>query len=162
MTVTIIPFENRFQEAICAMMDEIQDEFEIPFRNPHGKQISDIVDSENLFWVAMDGDHVLGTIGLSRIDEKNAFLRHLFVAKEGRGEQGVAQLLLNTALNEARSLGHESIYLGTMEQFKAAQKFYTKNHFVCIPKEALPEQMPVSPMDTIFYHLKKIDEIGCL
>lgn len=154
MTVTIIPFENRFQEAICAMMDTIQDEFEIPFRNPHGKQISDIVDSENLFWVAMDGNHVLGTIGLSRIDENNAFLRHLFVVKEGRGEQGVAQLLLNTALNEARSLGYESLYLGTMEQFKAAQKFYAKNHFVCIPKEALLAEMPVSPMDSLFYLLR--------
>jgi GNAT superfamily N-acetyltransferase len=151
---TIIPFENRFQEAICAMMDEIQDEFEIPFRNPNGKQISDIANDENLFWVAVSETRVLGTIGLSRIDDSNAFLRHLFVAKEGRGEQGLAKALLETALDKARDLKYEFLYLGTMEQFKAAQRFYDKNNFICIPSEALPEKMPVSPMDTLFYLLK--------
>ncbi|WP_343632813.1 GNAT family N-acetyltransferase [Fluviicola sp.] len=154
MTIQIIPFENRYQEAICNMMDQIQDEFDIPFRNPHGKQISDIVDSENRFWIALDGDHVLGTIGLSRIKPGHAFLRHLFVAKEGRGETGTAKLLLDTALQEAKKLHYTHIYLGTMEQFKAAQKFYAKNQFICIPKEALPAEMPVSPMDTLFYLLK--------
>lgn len=151
MKYQIIPFENRYQQAVCSMMDRIQEEFEIPFRNPNGKQISDIADDETLFWVAVNGEHVLGTIGLSRIDNSRAFLRHLFVAMEARGEQGVAQALLDTALNKAEDLGYESLYLGTMDQFKAAQRFYDKNGFVRIPRETLPEQMPVSPMDTIFY-----------
>lgn len=151
MNYQIIPFENRYQESICSMMDQIQEEFEIPFRNPNGKQISDIADDENLFWVAIDGERVLGTIGLSRIDNKHAFLRHLFVAKEARGKHGVAQALLDTALNKAQDLGYRFLYLGTMEQFRAARRFYDKNHFVPVPREALPEQMPVSPMDTIFY-----------
>lgn len=149
----IVPFEKKYQDAICSMMDEIQDEFEIQFRNPHGRQISDIADRENLFWVALEGDQVLGTIGLSRIDDQHAFLRHLFVAKEGRGARGTAKALLDTALQEAEHLRYEHIYLGTMEQFKAAQKFYAKNQFVCIPKEALPDLMPVSPMDTLFYYM---------
>lgn len=150
----IIPFENRFQEAVCTMMDQIQDEFEIPFRNPNGKQISDIADDKNHFWVAVDENKLMGTIGLSHIDNHNAFLRHLFVAKEGRGERGIAKALLDTALNEARKLGYESVYLGTMEQFKAAQRFYDKNNFVSVPRESLPGEMPVSPMDTIFYFRK--------
>lgn len=147
----IIPFETRYQEAVCSMMDRIQEEFETPFRSRNGKQISDIVDSENLFWVAVNGEHVLGTIGLSRIDNRHAFLRHLFVVKEARGEQGVAQSLLDIALNKAEYLGYESLYLGTMDQFKAAQRFYDKNGFVRISRETLPQKMPVSPVDTIFY-----------
>lgn len=153
----IIPFDIRYQEAVNEMMDRIQEEFEIPFRNPEGKTIADAVDAENLFWLAVDEDRVLGTIGLSRIDDKDAFLRYLFVAKEGRGKAGVSQLLLDTALEKAGELQYEHVYLGTMDQFKAAQKFYAKNHFVCIPKEALPDRMPVSPMDTLFY-LKKQNE----
>lgn len=148
---TIIPFDEKYQNAITCMMDEIQQEFEIPFRNPEGKTISDVVDDENRFWIAVDGNRVLGTIGLSRIDDENAFLRYLFVAKEGRGKAGVSQLLLDTALGEAEKENYAHIYLGTMEQFKAAQKFYAKNNFVCIPKEALPHLMPVSPMDSLFY-----------
>ncbi len=150
----IIPFENQYQEAISLMMDQIQDEFEIPFRNPHGKQISDIVSPEDLFWVALDGNRVVGTVGLSRINNRNAFLRHFFVAKEARGkEKGVSKALLDTALNAAKDRNFESIYLGTMEQFKAAQRFYLKNHFKCIPREYLPLEMPVSPVDTVFYLL---------
>ena len=87
----IVPFDKQFQEEICILMDQIQDEFEIPFRNPNGKQISDIADRENLFWVALDENRVVGTIGLSRIDSHSAFLRHLFVAKKSRGKGGVSQ-----------------------------------------------------------------------
>ena len=151
---TIIPFHEQYLEAISRMMDEIQQEFDIPFRNPDGRTIADVADAENRFWLAVDGDHVLGTIGLSRIDDQNGFLRHLFVAKEGRGKSGVSQALLDTALAEAKKLQYENTYLGTMDQFKAAQKFYAKNHFVCIPKEALPDLMPVSPLDTLFYLLR--------
>ncbi|AEA45226.1 GNAT family N-acetyltransferase [Fluviicola taffensis] len=152
---TIIPFEKKYQEGISEMMTGIQDEFEILFRNPDGKQISDIAGPENLFWIALNGNEVAGTIGVSRIDDDSAFLRHLFVSKEHRGAQSnVSKRLLDIALNEAKILGYKSIYLGTMEQFKAAQRFYSKNNFVCIPREALPTEMPVSPMDTIFYLLK--------
>ncbi len=150
----IVPFEPKYQQAVTQMMDEIQQEFEIPFRNTDGKTISDVVDVDNLFWIALDGERVLGTIGLSRIDDQNGFLRYLFVAKEGRGKTGVSQSLMDEALREAKKRNYEQIYLGTMEQFKAAQKFYAKNHFVCIPKEALPDLMPVSPMDSLFYILK--------
>lgn len=147
----IISFEPKYQEAITRMMDKIQEEFEIPFRNPDGKTISDVMDAENLFWIALDRDHLLGTIGLSRIDDHNCFLRYFFVAKEGRGKTGVSQLLMDKALLEAKNNNYEHVYLGTMDQFKAAQKFYAKNNFVCIPKEALPDLMPVSPMDSLFY-----------
>lgn len=153
----IVPFDKQFQEEICILMDQIQDEFEIPFRNPNGKQISDIADRENLFWVALDENRVVGTIGLSRIDSHSAFLRHLFVAKESRGKGGVSQALLNTALEKVLALNYESIYLGTMDQFRAAQKFYEKNGFIRIPKETLPAEMPVSPVDTVFYYWKNED-----
>lgn len=154
---TIIPFERQYQESICKMMDQILGEFDIPFRNPNGKQIADIVSSNDLFWVALDGNRVLGTVGLSRINDRNAFLRHFFVAKEARGrEQGVSKALLDTALQEAKNRNYESVYLGTMEQFKAAQKFYLKNHFNQISRRDLPPEMPVSPMDKLFYQLNII------
>jgi len=150
----IIPFENQYQKAINFLMEEIQDEFEIPFRNPNGKQISDIASPENLFWVALDGNRVVGTIGLSRINDYQAFLRHFFVAEEARGkEKGVSKALLDTALRAAKDRNYRAVYLGTMEQFKAAQKFYLKNHFKCISREDLPLEMPVSPVDTVFYLL---------
>ena len=147
----IIPFEEYYLDEISEMMDRIQDEFGVPFRNPDGRTIADVVGPDNLFWLALGENKVVGTIGLSRMDEHSAFLRHLFVSKEHRGKSGVSGLLLNTALEEARKRGYEYLYLGTMEQFKAAQKFYSRNGFMLIARETLPDNMPVSPMDTLFY-----------
>lgn len=147
----IIPFQTTHQEEISRMMNEIQQEFDTVFRYPDAKTISDIVSEDDQFWVALHENRVIGTIGLSKIDGRSAFLRHIFVAKAHRGKTGISGQLLNTALEKAKELNYTYLYLGTMDQFKAAQKFYSRNQFVIIPKEGLPETMPVSPVDTLFY-----------
>lgn len=147
----IIPFQASHQEEVSHMMNEIQEEFGTVFRYPDAKNISDIASENDLFWVALHENRVVGTIGLSKIDGHSAFLRHLFVAKAHRGGSGVSGKLLEKALETAKGLKYTYLYLGTMDQFKAAQKFYSRNRFKLIAKESLPEAMPVSPLDTLFY-----------
>lgn len=147
----ITPFQPSHQEDITRMMTGIQEEFDTVFRYHSSKTISDIVSENDLFWVALHENRVVGTIGLSKIDNHSAFLRHLFVSKDHRGANGVSGILLNKALEMAKERNYTFLYLGTMEQFKAAQKFYARNQFVTIPREGLPETMPVSPVDTLFY-----------
>lgn len=148
----VVPFETAHQEGISLMMNEIQEEFDTVFRNPGSKTISDIVSENDLFWVALHENRVVGTIGLTKLDDHSGFLRHLFVSKEHRGgKTGVSKMLLERAFEEAKKRRYNFLYLGTMEQFKAAQKFYSRNWFVSIPKESLPETMPVNAIDTLFY-----------
>jgi len=155
---SIIPFIEEHQSAIEDLMNEIQEEFELPFRNPHSVSVSEYVESGNFFWVALHEDQVVGTIGLSCFDDETGVLRNMFVAKEHRGGQAtIAKSLLNTLLDKAKTLGYAAIYLGTMDQFKAAQQFYSKNKFVRISKTDLPETMSFNPVDTLFYVLR--DEI---
>lgn len=152
---TIVPFEIHHQSEIDELMNEIQKEFEIPFRSPDPVPIFEYVLSGNKFWVALQENRVIGTIGLSCFDSNTGIIRNMFVAKEHRGsESGIAKVLLNRALDEATKLGHSSVYLGTMEQFKAAQKFYSKNNFVRIPSTELPPEMTFNPVDDLFYVLK--------
>lgn len=152
---SIVPFIEEHQPAIEDLMTEIQEEFELPFRNPDSVSVSEYVESGNSFWVAFYEDRVVGTIGLSCFDSSTGVLRNMFVAKEHRGNQAdVAKSLLDTALDKARTLGYTNIYLGTMDQFKAAQKFYSKNKFVLIPKTDLPETMSFNPVDSLFYVLR--------
>ncbi len=152
---TIVPFEIHHQSGIDELMNEIQKEFEIPFRSPDPVPIFEYVLSGNMFWVALQEDRVIGTIGLSCFDSHTGIIRNMFVAKEHRSElSGVAKDLLHTALNRAKNLHYKRIYLGTMEQFKAAQKFYSKNNFVLIPSTELPLEMTFNPVDDLFYVLK--------
>lgn len=152
---TILPFEKEHESSIEALMNEIQQEFDLPFRNPHSVSVSNYVESGNLFWVALHENRVVGTIALSHFDTETGVLRNLFVAKEHRGTNAtVAKSLLNTALDKAKNLGYSAVYLGTMDQFKAAQRFYTKNEFVLIPKAELPNKMSFNPVDTLFYVLR--------
>lgn len=151
---TILPFEKHHEPEINELMDGIQKEFELPFRNPNSVSISKFIESGNLFWVALWEDRVIGTIGLSRFDNRTGVIRNMFVVKEHRGGQGIAKNLLNRLLDEAKTLAYDAVYLGTMTQFQAAQKFYSKNGFVRIPQTALPETMTFNPVDDVFYVLK--------
>jgi N-acetylglutamate synthase-like GNAT family acetyltransferase len=152
---SIVPFEKKHQPAIEELMDEIQKEFDLPFRNPNSVSVSEYVESGNFFWVALHQDQIVGTIGLSGFDGNTGIVRNMFVAKEHRGGQAnVAKRLLDCLLDKAKSLDYIKIYLGTMDQFRAAQHFYSKNGFIQISKEELPETMSFNPVDTLFYVLR--------
>ena len=152
---TIVPFEIRHQSEIDELMNEIQQEFEIPFRSPERVPVFEYVLSGHQFWVALLEGQLIGTIGLTCFDSNTGIIRNMFVTKEFRGKQpGVAKGLLDVALDKAKSLNYKQVYLGPMEQFKAARKFYSKNNFVLIPSTELPLKMTFNPVDDLFYVLK--------
>jgi N-acetylglutamate synthase-like GNAT family acetyltransferase len=104
------------------------------------------------FWVALAGDHVIGTVALKDIGDSTAALRKMFVAPAWRGKDtGVAASLLDTVLAWAREKGFRVIYLGTTAQFLAAHRFYEKNGFEAVARESLPDAFPVMGVDSRFY-----------
>jgi N-acetylglutamate synthase-like GNAT family acetyltransferase len=157
-TYSIIPFDKNHQAEINELMSEIQKEFDTFFSSPLSASISDLVNSGDTFWVALNDNKIIGTIGLSRFDSNIGIIRRMFVAKKYRGNQlNIAKNLLDIAMAEAKSRRYTAVYLGTMEQFKAAQRFYIKNNFVQISREGLPDKMTLSTNDTLFYKLKLTD-----
>lgn len=106
------------------------------------------------FWIARDGDRVVGTISIKDIGDGTAALRKMFVAPGYRGEpHRTGQVLLDALLTHARTVGLRRILLGTTEAFKAAHRFYERNGFVPIAKGDLPPAFPLMPLDTRFYAL---------
>ncbi len=74
----------------------------------------------------------------------------MFVDKMFRG-QNISHLLLNALLNEAIQNKYKQIYLGTMSQFTAGQRFYEKNGFTKCNYTDLPADFVTNMLDTIFY-----------
>jgi GNAT superfamily N-acetyltransferase len=106
------------------------------------------------FWVARAGEAVVGTVGLKDIGSRQAALRKMFVVAPFRGRQhDVAAKLLATLIAHARGQGIAEIFLGTTDKFLAAHRFYEKNGFREIAKDALPPSFPLMAVDSKFYVL---------
>jgi GNAT superfamily N-acetyltransferase len=158
--IRILPFNPEHAAGVVSVILPIQQiEFEIPITldaQPDLKDISAFYQhGQGNFWVAVDGDTIVGTVALLDIGNNQAALRKMFVASSHRGPQhGVASALLHTLLAWCRTRGIRTVFLGTTAKFLAAHRFYEKNGFREISREALPPAFPVMVVDTKFYELQ--------
>jgi N-acetylglutamate synthase-like GNAT family acetyltransferase len=158
--VRIVPFSPEHADGVVSVILPIQQtEFEIPITLEAQPDLKDIrgfyQHGEGNFWVAVDGDTVVGTVALLDIGNKQAALRKMFVASTYRGAQhGVAAALLHVLLTWCRVRGIRTVFLGTTAKFRAAHRFYEKNGFREISREDLPPSFPVMVVDTKFYELQ--------
>jgi ribosomal protein S18 acetylase RimI-like enzyme len=154
-SIHIVPFQISHQTGVDAMLLSIGEEFSENILSPAYKKMSEVYSLPGRrYWVAMAGDMVVGTVGIVAVDSY-AMLKAMFVHRDYRGgEQRVAWQLLQKAIAHAEYEAAERLYLGTMGQFKAAQRFYEKNGFIRIEESALPAGYPENSIDTVFYQLK--------
>ena len=87
------------------------------------------------FWSAWlpdaDGDVLVGTGALKRLDSTHAELKSMRTSARHRG-QGIARQLLNHLLQEARARGYARLSLetGTQPFFEPARQLYLRHGFV--------------------------------
>ena len=154
--VRVVEFETKYQDEVVRLIVQIQhDEFEIAITaddQPDLMSVPAFYQTGNgNFWMALEGEEVVGTIALLDIGNDEAALRKMFVAPAYRGATGVGKRLLTTLMEWAQSKGVRKIYLGTTEKFLAAHRFYEKNGFSLIGKDQLPPSFPLMQFDTRFY-----------
>ncbi len=145
------------RDGIVALILPIQQaEFAIPITLDDQPDLLDIEGfyqrGKGNFWVALDGDMVVGTISLLDIGNGQGALRKMFVNADYRGKElGVSQRLLNTLFDWSREQDIAEVLLGTTAKYLAAHRFYEKNGFIEIRKGELPSSFPVLSVDTKFY-----------
>ncbi|WP_128547067.1 GNAT family N-acetyltransferase [Larkinella soli] len=106
------------------------------------------------FWGAFHGDELVGTIALIDTGHHAGAIRKMFVARDYRGRTtGLARRLLETLIAYGAARGMTDLYLGTVAQLQAARRFYERNGFIPIDRDALPPYFPKMQVDTHFYHL---------
>lgn len=154
-TIKITDYSPVYQQGIDQMMLGIQAEFPISITSPQSTRIYEVYQlSDQKFWVALHKHKVVGTIGLSLFSNHKAVLKRMMVDKAYRGPSfNTASLLLQKSMDWAREEGIKEIYLGTMEQFIAAQQFYLKKGFTEIDKKALPADYDPNPIDSLYYKI---------
>lgn len=75
------------------------------------------------FWVIEAPDGLVGMAAISRVDAKTGRLRRMRVTEAWR-RRGLAQALLDTAVEFCRESGYERVILDTTEQQTAAHLLY--------------------------------------
>lgn len=158
--ILIDELDNTYCDRIVDLILPIQQiEFNVPVTLEGQPDLLDIETNYQQeggnFWGALSSEgELLGTIALINIGHQACALRKMFVKKEFRGKTlGIAQLLLEKAINFCREKAITDIYLGTVDMLKAAHRFYEKNNFTEIEMGQLPEYFPRMPADNKFYHL---------
>ncbi|MET3134115.1 N-acetylglutamate synthase-like GNAT family acetyltransferase [Oxalobacteraceae bacterium GrIS 1.11] len=155
--IAIVPYESCHADGVAALILAIQQaEFGLPMTLAGQSDLSNIAayyqHGIGNFWVAQDGERVVGTVAAKDIGDGQVALRKLFVDAAHRGPgHGVGQRLLDTLLAWCRARDAARIYLGTTAQFLAAQRFYEKNGFEAIGRDQLPPAFPVMEVDSTFY-----------
>ncbi len=156
-SVVIKPFTAEHQASVEKLVLPIQQiEFGVKITRDEQPDLVDIAGTfqvgDGNFWVALDGNVVVGTIGVVDISNHQVALKKMFVSSAYRGkDKGVAQSLMETAVQWCRAKGIKQIYLGTTAKMFAAHRFYEKNGFVELTMEELPPQFPIVSVDTKFY-----------
>ncbi|MBS1661451.1 MAG: GNAT family N-acetyltransferase [Bacteroidetes bacterium] len=158
-TITIEPLSSADSPQIVDLILPIQQlEFNVPITLDGQPDLLDLEtyyhSTGGSFWGAKSSDQLLGTIALIAFGESGGCIRKMFVRKEYRGKElGLAQQLLETLITYCRESSITDLYLGTVDQLRAAHRFYERNDFQRIDEADLPADFPKMKPDTIFYHL---------
>lgn len=146
-------YEPSHQPGIDAMMEDIARDYQEPISGPQSANLfEESRRTHRRYWVALDGDKVVGTVGLVLLVSPNAVLKRMMTHRATRGT-GLAAMLLGTATDWGRTQGVQSVYFGTMAQFQAAQKFYAKQGAREVTTGELPSDMEVNPIDSLHYRM---------
>lgn len=154
------PFSSDYADQIYDFILHIQQqEFGLPVTREQQPDLAIIPEvyqqGVSNFWIAVQEGRLIGTIALMDLGEGKGALRKMFVHQDFRGRKhGVANRLLETLKEWARSHDYSDIYLGTADILHAAHRFYEKNGFVQVSRGAIPDGPYILPVDTKFYHFQ--------
>jgi N-acetylglutamate synthase-like GNAT family acetyltransferase len=148
----IIPYSDRYKnQTVNLILSILENEFQAFGKDrPDLLKISEIYQTnKGNFWIAIEKEKVVGTIGLRDYGNNHGCLKRMYVDKNFRGT-GLAQKLLATLVKFVKEHNYKEIFLTTFETMIAANKFYLKMGFKRI--DSLPEDIP-SLGDIVFYKM---------
>lgn len=130
----IVPYESRLRDGVFAFTRQCFEELGKAFE-PGGRHVfyNDIEGCFEVFLCLLDGDGVVGTVALKRLDAHTSELKALYLSRELRG-RGLGRQLLECAVNSATELGYTSIVLDSMSSYTDALRLYEKVGFEYIDR----------------------------
>jgi putative acetyltransferase len=118
--------------AIAAFLDEHVQEMRsiTPLESKHALDLDGLRKPEITFWSVLDGDTLVGCGAIKRLDPDHAEVKSMRTMP-ARKRSGVASLLLEHIITEARRMGFTRLSLetGSADFFRPARTLYEKFGF---------------------------------
>jgi len=156
--IIIRPYQEVNKDKVASLIVRIQrEEFGIDIAlqdQPDLLNIGQFYQRKNgNFWCATNSyEEIVGTIALLDIGNRMGAIRKMFVRQDYRGkEKNAAKDLLDVLENWSMQKQFETLYLGTIDKFKAAQRFYFRNDYKMIDPSRLPVNFPKMNVDNLFF-----------
>ncbi|MBI3559660.1 GNAT family N-acetyltransferase [Candidatus Gottesmanbacteria bacterium] len=129
----IIEYDQKYQEGIISLIYTTLEEFGSHFDpvlpiDEDLTRIPEVYNGRSRFWVALDGDVVIGTVAIREVDQDIAELKRMFVDRSYRGKR-IGLALLNHAMQFARSAAYKDVQLDTSQSMHRAQHYYEQYGF---------------------------------
>lgn len=90
--------------------------------------IREVYTGRGRFWVALDGDAIIGTVAIREVSQATAELKRMFVDRRQRGKR-IGLALMNHAVQFARTAGYREVQLDTSPLMHRAHRFYEQYGF---------------------------------
>lgn len=134
MSVNIRPFEKKDQKQVVSLIHEIMDEeFQEDREAYPTDDLKNIADSYGgkgeAFFVAVNGQTVIGTVAIKREDARTALLRRLFVASRFR-KQKIGKNLIREALDFCDRRGYAEVLFKATSRMEDAAMLCEKAGFM--------------------------------
>lgn len=132
--IEVRPVETHDIPAVLSLVADVLAEFGLEFGkgSPTDSELHDLPASYSerggAFWVARQGETLLGTCGVFPVAPSTFELRKMYLSPSSRG-LGLGKRLLDVAVAWTRAHGGTRIVLDTVEQMTAAIAFYEANGF---------------------------------
>ena len=148
----IVGYNQAHADQVLQLLKEtLGDEFGFEIGDNYGEDIVDIdghyLDDGGGFWVALEGDEVIGCMGFEKTSEDRGCMKRFYIKKNYR-RKGVGLKLLEELVGFCKKNNIKEIYASTIAEMTGAANFYLKNGFERIDK--MPEEMP-RHIDTEFF-----------
>lgn len=156
--IQIERYKDNYRQDMIDMILSIQnDENHLGFTLEEQPDMDDVnsafLANGGMFWMAFEGEELIGTLGLAKKNEEVGVLKKFFVRKDKRGT-GIGTTLYKTLLMFAEQVGMSKIILDTPSILTGAHKFYEKNGFRRIGREELPVHYEFPDRNCYLYMLE--------
>lgn len=134
MDYKIIPYEQQYVNQVKDLIGKLLvftgtlSPSHLPIDDEDLDTILDTYSGKGGFWIAIQGDQVIGTVGLKDMGKNIVKLKRMFVTSDLHGK-GVGEALLSYALDDAKAQGFSKIILNTNEHMSRAHHYYEKHGF---------------------------------
>ena len=156
----IIKYNDKYKNDVIELILHIQnDEAKINLTLQEQSDLTDIngyyTESGGAFWLAVEENEVIGTIGLIKANDDYGILKKFFVKSEYRGKK-IGYALYSELLRFAKQTGISRVLLDTPSVAVKSHKFYEQAGFKRINKKDLPINYDYPDRNSYLYllHLK--------